>query len=645
VADLQITSLRGGMNNTDPAIALPEDQCVLAQNVEYVESMLGERRLGTTAITLPAFLSGKDRVPFLFRHLPTADETAAELWALGVTSTTTVALGRKTASWSEITISDTPTLTGFSQYRWQAVTLHGKIHFFYDSNVDRPHVWDGTTMRRSGFEDTYSAPTSADAGSGTLTGTRYGRVRFVEVSGSTVLRRSEPSAVKTHSPSGTGASITWTRPTAPSEGETHWEVELSTDNANFYRMDRIALATTTHSDSVVYATGYAATGTLSEDTGDYTPLWSARYATADEDRLVIAGSWEDDALASRVGWTPVFNADGVGNDERLESDTDPTKDLDTYKYGPVTGLSEPILGGIWVTKQHAVYKLSRTGKRDVAYEADLFSAALGGIHGSLVSGVDETGQPCLYAIDFEQGPYRIGIGGIKRCGEDLRATWSTLNINATAVVTQALYYPKKKQVIWCLATDANNRPDKAVVLHVDKARPYADGIRKGWALWTGTRASALSMCLFASNIDDNTTRNLNLVPFIGLEGSSLVHRCDTGTDDNGTAFVSTITSKPYFMRSPAHHFEARAAALMGKATTNAKVDVKCIRDFGIETTVTVSDVTFTASGSETQVTNLLDSFKGAEMEVGQFQFTDVASPSAQWQLNRFDVVSTDGQAP
>lgn len=631
------------MNNTDPAIALPEDQCVLARNVELVESMLGERRLGTDAIDLPAHLSGKDRVPFVFRHLPTADETAAELWALGVTGTASCALGRKTTAWSEITISDTPVLTGFAQYRWQAVTLHGKIHFAYDSNVDRLHVWDGTSMRRSGFTDTTSAPTAANAGSGALTGTRYGRVRWAEVSGSTVLRRSEPSSVLTFAPSGSGASITWTRPTAPSEGETHWEIELSTDNANFYMMARIVLATTTHSDTVVYATGYSSTGTLSEDTGDYTPAWSARYLTADEDRLMWAGSFDDEALASRVGWSPVYNADGVGNDERMESDTDPTIDLDTYKYGPVTGISEPVLGGIWVTKTHAIYKLTRSGKRTAAYAADLFSTSLGGIHGSLMSGVDEAGQPCLYAIDFEQGPYRIGLGGIKRCGEDLRATWSTLNINAAKVVVSKLFYPLKKQAIWCLATASSDVPDVAIVLHVDKSRTFADGARKGWTIWTGDRAKALSMCLYSSNIDANVARNLNLVPFIGLEGLGLIHRCDTGIADNSVAFAATVTTKPVLMESITQQFEVKAAALAAEATASAAVDVACIRDSGKETTVTVADVSLAPAASETDVIVQLDSFKGAEMYVGQFQFTDVDTPLATWRLNRFDVVGTEGQ--
>ena len=629
------------MNNTDPAIGIAEDQCVRAQNVEFVESLLGERRLGTTAISLPAFLSGRDRVSFLFRHLPTADESAAELWALGVTGTTAAALGRKTTSWSEIAISDTPVLTGVAQYRWEAVTLHGKIHFAYKSNVNRLHVWDGTTMRRSGLTAP-AGPTAANAGSGSLTGARYGRVRYVVLSGSTTRVRSEPSEATPFTPSGTGASITWTKPASITEGETHWEIELSTDNATFYRMAQIPVATTTYTDSAVFATGYVS-GTLSEDLGDYTPAWSARYLSVDGDRLLWAGSWEDEALASRVGWSPVFGAEGVGTDERMETDTDPTLDLDTSENGPITGISPPVLGAIWVFKQHAIYKLTRSGKRTAAYDADKFTDALGAIHGSIESGLDETGQPCLYFLDHEQGPCRIGYGGIKRCGEDLRTTWQTLNMNATAVTCSRLYYPAKKQVYWNLATGANNRPDTRLVLHVDKTRVVADGLRKGWALWTGNIATALTMCLFAENIDDGTARSLTLVPFIGLEGLGLIHRCDTGLRDDGTTYAAVITTRPIVLSSLAHHFEVRAAVLLGKAVPGASVDVRCIRDFGQETTAAINDISFTPTGSETAVMGVLDHFKGVEMRVGQFQFVDVGTPGAQWQLNRFDVVTERGQ--
>jgi hypothetical protein len=230
--DLIISSLRGGMNDTDPSIALPEDQCILMQNAEIFDSMLGERRRGTDAIDLPAAITAHDRVTFTYRHLPSSNETASELWLLGVTGTSTATLAKKTTSWSTITISDTATLTGFSQYRWQAVSLHGKLFLAYDSNVNRSHVFDPaistTALRRVGLDAPAAAPTAADGGAGAINVVRYYRVRYtVQVSGTTVLR-SEPSAVLTHDPTNTDG-VTVTKPAAISEGETHWELEASTD--------------------------------------------------------------------------------------------------------------------------------------------------------------------------------------------------------------------------------------------------------------------------------------------------------------------------------------------------------------------------------------------------------------------------------
>ena len=639
--DLTILSLRGGMNNTDPAIGLPEDQCVLAQNVEFVDSMLGERRKGTSAITLPADISARDRVTFVYRHLPTDDETAAELWVLGA-STLTAVLSRKTTTWATVTISDTPTLTGFSPYRWQAVTLHGKMFLFYKSNVDRSHVVDSTgAMRRTGLAEP-AAPTGANTGVGTFSGTRYYRVRFTVQSGGTTLLRSEPSDALTFAPSGTGTGVIVTKPATISEGETHWELEASFDNANFYILATTVVGTTTVTDSTAYTTGYAGVYTLSEDVGDYALIPSARYATTDEDRLVWAGSWESAAYASRVGWTPVYGASGVGNDERFETDTDPFKDLDTYEGGPITGLSSPVLGAIWVFKSKAIFRLTRTDNRANAYRARKFSSKVGAIHGSVVTGVDATGSPCVYFIDPDVGPCRIGQTGIKRCGEDIRKTWETLNVDATQVVASSLFFPTNKQVWWTIAVDSGTAPTKMLVLHTQHSREYADGVRKGWALWTGNIAKALSMCLFADNIEDNAARSLTLVPFIGLEGLSLVHRCHTGTADNSVAYTATITTKPYWLGSLLQHFEVRVAALCAKAVTSAAITVKCMRDFAAETTATVSDVDL-ADATATDVIEWIDNLQGSEMKVGQFQFTDVTTPLARWELNRFDVNEEPGQ--
>lgn len=634
--DLSITSWRGGMNHTDPAIAIPEDQCTLAQNVEWFDAMLGERRNGMSAVTLPAFLSGRDRLTFAYRHLPTDDDTASELWLLGMTGTASVALGRKTATWqAEVTIPDTPNVAGFAPYRWAGATLHGKLFLAYDSSVDRLHVWDGTSVRRTGLAEP-AAPTAANTGSGSLSGPRYYRVRYTVRAGGATLRRSEPSDSATFTPSGSGSAVRVTKPASISEGETHWELEASLDNANFYRIATTAVGTTTYDDSTAYTTGYTSF-TLSEDVGDYALLPSAKYLTVDEDRLLYAGAWEDAALASRVGWTPVYGADGVGNDERSETDTDPFLDLDTYAGGPITGLSAPALGAIWVFKANAIFKLVRTGKRQAAYTAIKFSNALGAVPGSVVTAVDHAGSPAVYFLDPEVGPCRIGVGGIKRCGDDLRKTWETLNVDATQVVCTGLYYPYKKQLQWALAVNAGNTPTTMIVLHTALSREFADGVRKGWAVWTGTRATALTACLYADNLEANTARSLTLVPLIGTEGHGLAHLCDTGTTDSGTAFTATLTSRPFLVRSLLQRFQVRAATLCATAVPHATVTVSCVRDFGAETTATVSDISLAATGTETDVLKPLDNLTGAELTVAQFTIADGSSALARWQVNRLDV--------
>jgi hypothetical protein len=626
-------------------MAILDDQCVTATNVEFARSMLGERRRGTSAVTLPASLSGKDRITFLYRHVPGTDETAAELYALGVTSTTTVVLSQKTTAWADITISDTPLLTGFTQYQWNAVSLHGKVFFAFDSDQDRLHVLDSgsTTMRRVGIAAPV-APTSADTGVGTFVGTRYYRVRMTVQSGGVTLRRSEAGAVWTDAPSGTGTGIVVTKP-ATVESATHWELEASIDNVNFYIVATTVVGTTTVTDSVDYQLGYAASSyTLSEDSGDYTVIGSAKYLTVDEDRLVWGGSWETASLSSTVGWTPVNNADGVGNDERQELDTDPTLDLDGQDGGVLTGLTSATSGELWAFKLQRIYKLVRTGLRSHAYEAICMTKARGALHGSVVSGVDEQGRPCVFALDLAVGPIRVGSNGILQCGADIRTTWDGLSLAAAKVVCSGLFYPATRQVIWNIATSSADVPNLSIVLQTNEMRLTDDGIRRGWSTWTGTRSTALAMCLFSSNIEAGTARNRILVPFIGIEGSSLLHLCDTGADDNGTAYAAQIRTKPYTLRSLLHRFGIRAAALLGKAVTGARVAVSLILDFGLDTPVTVSQVTFDAAGSETQVFKALDQFVGSEMTVAQFDFSDTTTAGTRFELNHLTLIGSVEQS-
>lgn len=645
-ADFIIRSLLGGVNDSDPSISLPEDQCTVATNIEFFLSMLGERRRGTSAITLPSSLSGKDRITFLHRHIPGTDPTAAELWALGVTGTSTMQLARKTTTWSDVTMSDTATLTGFSQYQWAAVSLHGKIFIAFDSDQDRLHCVDSgsTTMRRVGLKAPTAAPTGADdGGAGTFSGTRYYRVRYNVMSGSTVLRRSEPSAVLTFAPNGNDTGITVTKPSTISESETHWELEASVDNVNFYRIATTAVGTTTYTDQVDITTGYAQTYTLSEDIEDYSLIPSVRYIVVDEDRLVMGGSWEDSALSSRVMWTPVGNADGVGNDERLEADTDPSVDLDALEGGPLTGLANASAGEIFAFKASRIYKLVRSGLRTRAYDVICLSKSRGALHGSIINGVDQVGRPCVYFLDPFVGPCRAGAGGIRQCGADIYNTWTGINLDATKVTCSGLYYPATSQIIWNIATSSANVPNKSIVLHTQLTREGDDGVRKGWVIWTGTRTTALTMCLFSSNIEAGTARNQTLVPFIGIEGNSLLHLCDTGNTDNSTAYAARIVTKPYSLKNLLNKFGVKQAAVLARAVSGSVLDIKLLRDFGLETPKTVSNVTFDATASETDVIKKLDNFAGSELRVAQIEFVDPTSAGTRFELNQFVMTESDQQ--
>lgn len=638
MADLVIASLRRGLNNTDPPLSLPDDQCVVATNVEWSEAMVAERRRGSTAVTLTGSdLVGNDRITFLHRHLPTSDESGAELWALGVTGTASSDLCRKTTAWSTVTPTDAITLTSGYQYQVSAQTLHGKLFLAYKSAQDRLHVWDGTSLRRAGLAAPTAAPTAADSGgAGSLAGTRYYRVREAVLSGSTVLRRSEPSPVLTHAPSGANAAITITKPADMGEGATHWELEASLAlDGDYYRIARTVVGTTTATDSVAYSTGYAESGTLSEDVGDYETIPSAKYLLADEDRLILLGSFEDDALGSRMTWTPVYNDTGVGNDERIPLDPTSYLDLDTYEGGAITGGVGPVNGEIWIFKRTHIYKAVRTGVRTRAYDVIAISKTRGAIPGSMVEGVDQFGSPCVYFLDPTVGPCRIGSNGVvQRCGKDIFSTWQTVNVDASHVVARALFFDTMGQVHWWVATGSSNEPDTRLVLHVEQTRDAVDGVRGGWAIWDGASADALAACLFADNVNDGTARSLSLVPVVGLSSGDdilLTHTADTS--DNGTAFTAAVQTKPYAPLGILHRFAVGSGAVLGEAVSGASVDVTLTRDFGAES-LDIEGVSFSPSGMETQVIAPLDNLSMAELRTVSITLGDAAGGvSARWLVN------------
>ncbi len=628
--DISIFSLRGGLNVQDPPSALLKDQCVVAENVVFDEATVGARRLGCTAINTSTVFAGMTEVVFVHRHLPTDDQTAAQLWVLA-SDGATVVLAYKDTTWHVVTPADAIDVN--YRYDVRAQTLHNNLFMCYRSTggVDRMHVWDGTNLRKTGISQPAAPTVTNGGGAGTYAGTRYFRVRYTkQVAGVTVLR-SEPSTATTFSPSGTNAGAINTRGALLSEGETHWEIEGSTDNDLFYRIATIAIGTTASlAENTDYVVGYAEAGVLSEDIGDYDLLHSARVVSADQDRLMLAGSFEQTALSSRVAWTPVFNAPGVGNDERSPIDEDNFVDLDTSEGGRITDMSKTVNGYVAVFKLTNIYRMVRTGLRARAYDSIKISTDRGALPGTVVEAVDQGGSPALYFLDPRVGPCRLGVTGLKTCGYDIQKIWDTVNVNAT-VVGRGVYYPRRRQIRWCVATAGAVKPNLMIILQINETRDTDDGVRRGWSTATGASATALCMTTFAENIDDGVARSLKLKPVFGITATNLLQLGDTGDTDNGATYVGDAVSGPMLPVGLMAQFGVRAAAVLAKAA-DSDVSVELIRNFGKETSAPFT-VNLAAVGTEGEdIVRPLDNAKLSEVTALQVRVTDGPSGNG-WHVN------------
>lgn len=648
-----IASLRGGLNERAP-VSLADDECVVARNVEWVRSPLGERRKGAVAINLTG--SGLDgaTVTWLYRHLPTSNLEDAQLWAFGWQgdhdASPTPVLAYKDTAWHQVTMPDPPVFDYRSEFEIDGQSLHGKLFIAYRSAVDRLHVFDPnsstTALRRAGIGGTEIVPTAATFGSGTFGGARYYRVRWARWDAVTKLR-SEPTPATVFYPPGTGQGARITRPAPPGEGENLWELEASLNNADWYRIAALALATTTADDTTPYTPGYAITYPLVEDIGDYSVIPSGRYLAADEDRLLIAGNHFDPLLASRIMWTPVYAGTGVGNDERLALDSNPFLDLDNFEGGDITDISDNVNGYTYVTKWRAIYQLTRTGVRTRAYEAIAVTKERGGVHKSMVEGFNQAGLPFLFAIDPEVGPIHIGgPNGVVACGRDLIETWPRFHEDAI-VGARGVYYAEKEQIHWWIATEDAQEPTLRIVLHHNLMRQGQEGSRGGLALWDGPSARTWAVCMFADNIDAATERSRYLKPFMSAIPfwGGTIWKTDTGDTDNTHIYTATLHTKAFAKTALLDHFEVGEGALMATAGAGVLLTVALSGHRADHAVIvkTLSGISLTPGPGEgdIRVVRMLDNLGLAEMQTVAIDVSDQGV--GPWQLDLLSLTITLGQ--
>lgn len=258
--DIAITSLEGGLNDTDPPQALKDNECVVAENVEFFNSSCGERRAGSVSLSLTGSgLDDESTMVHLSQWFPTNSATSAEYLAISATLGSTVSAARRdtTGVWHSITPNDAINSSAPNIYGIVAQALDANNFVAYKSLVDRLHILDNSGNWRAAGLAQPAVPTVANSTTaGGYRGPRYFRIRYTVMSGDVILRRSEPSDSTVFTPLGTKDGAVVTKPTTIGEGETHWELEASEDDANYYIIATTAVGTTTYTDKTVASKTY-----------------------------------------------------------------------------------------------------------------------------------------------------------------------------------------------------------------------------------------------------------------------------------------------------------------------------------------------------------------------------------------------------
>ena len=640
--DLELVSFRGGMIDSDPSIGLADDEVASAVNVEFFSSMLGERRLGCTPINLtnPATAFSNQTANTGCFHVdqwfPTNDPTAPE-WFVGVgTTPTNLGFLRSNnfgTSWNTVGLDDQSVGTIPAVYQVNTQPLDGVIPLFFfayqaaTANLDRMHVYDSDVqiIRRAGFASTgIAAPSVVDNGSGTFSEPRYYRIRVVQLSvaASQLVRRSEPGSVTTFTPSGSGSGAKITQPSLLGERETHWEIEASEDNATFYRIAQLPVATTTFTDTTAYATGYAS-NPQSDPLGTYFPLPAARYLSADSDRLLLGGHVYDQTRMSSIYWTPVFNDPFPGQFERFPQNVNNSINLDNGDGGPISGISHAINGQWYVFKWSKIYTIVRVYNATIPYTVFVYSTESGALPGSVFEGLDEKGEACVYFLDPVQGPARIGIRGLQFM-DGLRNTWKRINLHAK-LPAFGIYYPYKRQAKWWVAADGNTTPSLILHNQITNLRPAESGhVRGGWSLHTGQITKGFCAALLTGvPVSNNVLDSLNPRPVVGMLAPFLLQSCDVTDYDSSLPYTASITTKQYVLEGALNEFGPRAATGFISPSAVQSLIVTIIRDFGVETlNFTLS---MTPQGSETVVVSDIDNLAMSDVRSLQLAFTDAVT--------------------
>lgn len=656
---ITISDLRGGRNGIDSPVdpLFPANQCCEAYNVDFSDGPLGRRRGGSDLFNPGGGTAFGTNISAMSRWVPAGDDTVAELHVVDGGAVPLVK--RLTGGvFANVTL-DHPIVA--TPHKIATASLNGKHVYAYDAGaaVDRLHLYDPDLavprIRVSGIAPGLVAPTVADTGAGAYVNTtRYYRVRFIQIAGTRVVRRSEPTpASLVFNPSGGGLAARVTRPAAPGEGETHWELDSSTNNKTWYKLSSFALgthtaiATTTYDDT--FATTSYSTLEAADISGMYTLLPSARYVVADGNRLIMAGRYASSLNTSRVWFTPVLGSGDQGDDERMlqTSTIKPFFDLNEKDGGEINGLSDPVSGIYLAFKYRRTWKATPTLDVNTPYAPREISHSIGSIdHDGIVVAEDAEGNASVYWLSH-RGPYRYGSQGLQYLGRDIEDYWrglkgkSKVNLDATTKVCHGKYYPDLRQIWWWVATGTSNTPNLIFVLDLNHAtRVDRFGVRGGWAIHDGPRAAALCSVMFGDLTGAAVGKRLR--PFVGLVATPTIYKCDTTRfDDVEVPFQAYITTKSVVPSSQLlSNFGVAESMLCAGAQDTTLIRQTLITNFGLDERY--DEVSLAPDKDESYVIRGFNGSQQSEVQAIQIKLGDPGAVSVgQWSLVSLTIPVTD----
>jgi hypothetical protein len=628
---LVISDLRGGRNGLDPPWAIADNQCVDAVNIEWWRTRLGRRRNGGISVPPPVgsgLMTGFEYIAVLMRHMPGADETTAELWAVqGVFPTFS-------KNFNVISAPDSPAplFSGIDDICGQSI--NGQFMLAYQTVValDRLHVWDGTVIRRTGIAAPSNAPIPTDIGAGAYPATlRYYRTRLIVQQAGLTIRRGEASPSVGFTPSGSGGGAQVTLIGVPDgETATHWELEASVDGVTFYRIATVIIATTVYVDSALIATYNA--NPLSALAGTYQLQRNYRFLAADQNRLIGFGAMQG-LPRSRVEFSAVIGSLDVGDEERVDATTNYFVDLDERGTGDATGIGGPINGSYLAFKFRNTYLLTPTGQTTQPFKVIKLSGTVGCIaHKSIAIGEDANGNPAVYWMSH-RGPYRYGANGMEYLGrgvEDLLLNQIVLQqVIGVPVPAHTVYHADKRQVwFWVAVEPFIFPPTRRLVKY--------DVVSGGWSRDNGQRLVHSCCSVMFSDAASGGTSTLNLKPYTGSDESqnlTVLSKWDTGTTDPDSNFLAYVTSKAYQIAGPGHFCQVGQSWLMAEAAPAVSIAATVIADYGKQSKTAFESLSPTGTESHVRVI-LQDSDFAGDMTTVQFSLGDGGPVNASWSLEQ-----------